>query len=775
MASPGDRPMSAPQTGEPQTEEHQTALEDPAALPFLPMLYVAWADGDLSSGEMEEICRRLGDECGSRLRPWLDTTAPPTARDLARLLRRLESAAKGMEPGEKLSLTGFGLALARLSGQVVRDAERQALAAVEAALGIADSEAARQLLTSRRPAPQPRPATPSFDVDALEQRLDGEHRELRQRLRHLLSEPEFRPPLGQSKEAARQWVLERCRRLADEGIGSLSFPEADGGAGDIGQFIAAFETLALGDLSLLIKFGVQFGLFGGSILNLGTAPQRRQYLTRVGRLELPGCFAMTETGHGSNVQDLETVAHYDAAEGVFVLRTPHDGARKDYIGNAALHGEMATVFAQLQVGEEHHGVHAFLVPIRDATGHPLPGVRIDDCGEKLGLNGVDNGRLWFDNVKVPRQGMLDRFASVDADGVYSSPIASPNKRFFTMLGTLVGGRVSVACGALSATKTALRIAVGYGEARRQFGDEDRPEFKLMDYQTHQRRLLPRLAKTYALHFALEHLRQAYVDSSSEDRRAVEGLAAGLKAYSTWHATETIQVCRECCGGQGYLAVNRFAALKADTDVFTTFEGDNVVLLLLVAKGLLSGYKRQFGRLGVAGLVRYVASQAALALSERNPVITRRTDEAHLRSLELHTAALRFREQHTLSSVARRLKRRLDGGMAMSEAMIEVQTHLLEAAQAHVESSVHGHLAAAVEATEAPDQRAVLETLRQLHAVDLLERYRGWYQEHGYFEAAKARALRPLVNTLCAEVRPQALPLVKALGIPKALLQGTIGV
>ncbi len=755
--------------------EHLKALDDPTALPFLPMLYVAWADGDLSDGEMEEICRRLGWECGSRLQPWLDTANPPSARDLAQLLAHLSEAAQKMERQEKLTLTGFGLALARLSGHVVKDAERQALAEVEGALGIADSEAARQLLTSRRPAPQPQAVEASFAVKALQRRLDGEHGELRQRIRDLLSEPQMTPPLGQSTAEARQWVMDRCRRLADEGLGSLSFPREDGGADDIEQFIVAFETLALGDLSLLIKFGVQFGLFGGSILNLGTESQHREYLTRVGRLELPGCFAMTETGHGSNVQDLETVARYDASEGVFELRTPHDGARKDYIGNAALHGEMATVFAQLQVGEEHHGVHAFLVPIRDASGQTLPGVRIQDNGRKLGLNGVDNGRLWFDGVRVPRQALLDRFASVDAEGIYSSPIASPNKRFFTMLGTLVGGRVSVACGALTASKTALRIAVGYGEARRQFGDEDLPEIKLLDYQTHQRRLLPRLAKTYALHFGLQHLRRVFVDSSSEDRRHVEGLAAGLKAYSTWHATDTIQTCRECCGGQGYLAVNRFAALKADTDVFTTFEGDNVVLLLLVAKGLLSGYQRQFGRLGVAGLVRYVASQAATALSERNPVITRRSDEAHLRSLELHSAALRFREQHTLSSVARRLKRRLDGGMAMGEAMIEVQTHLLEAAMAHVESSVHGHFAAAVEATEAEDQRAMLESLRQLHALDLLEKHRGYYQEHGYFEAAKSRALRPLVNKLCSEVRPQALPLVRALGIPAALLRGTIGV
>ena len=105
--------------------------------------------------------------------------------------------------------------------------------------------------------------------------------------------------------------------------------------------------------------------------------------------------------------------------------------------------------------------------------------------------------------------MLDRFAQVSSDGAYSSEIASPSKRFFTMLGTLVGGRVSVGAGALSAAKTALTIAVRYGLRRRQFGPAGQPETALLDYRTHQRRLLPRLATTYAIHFAIAHLARRF--------------------------------------------------------------------------------------------------------------------------------------------------------------------------------------------------------------------------------------------------------------------------
>ena len=104
--------------------------------------------------------------------------------------------------------------------------------------------------------------------------------------------------------------------------------------------------LANADLSLLVKAGVQWGLFGGAIENLGTE-RHHALLPEVMDLTLPGCFAMTETGHGSDVQSLLTTATYDPAADEFVLRTPSLAARKDYIGGAARDARLAVVFAQL--------------------------------------------------------------------------------------------------------------------------------------------------------------------------------------------------------------------------------------------------------------------------------------------------------------------------------------------------------------------------------------------------------------------------------------------
>src|SRR3989440_8479535 len=347
----------------------------------------------------------------------------------------------------------------------------------------------------------------AVEIGRLRTLLDGRWGPIREEVRdQIRASPLLRPVHGLPVEAYRARVMEQARLVSQTRSARLFFPREYGGEGDMGGALSAFETIALVDLSLLVKVGVQYGLFGGVIRRLGTERHHRRYLHAAMTMELPGCFAMTETGHGSDVQSIRTTATYDPAREEFTIHTPDDDARKDYIGNVARDGRLAAVFAQLITAGKGRGVHVFLVPIRDQRGRPCPNVRIEDCGHKGGLNGVDNGRLWFDQVRVPREALLDRFGKVARDGSYSSPIESETRRFFTMLGTLVSGRVSVAGAALSATKLALAIAIHYGSTRRQFRAPGRDEeVILLDYLHHQRRLLPPLATTYALHLRPESL------------------------------------------------------------------------------------------------------------------------------------------------------------------------------------------------------------------------------------------------------------------------------
>ena len=527
--------------------------------------------------------------------------------------------------------------------------------------------------------------------------LDGPYSSARDAAREFLSSPARRIDADQTKEAQREQTLRLLQELAAAEFGNRTYPGVTTNESDLGSFMASFETLGYGPLSLLVKFGVQFGLFGGSIYFLGTEKHHR-LLPQVASVDLPGCFAMSELGHGSNVMALETTATYDNATDQLVVHTPRESARKEWIGNAAAHGRMATVFAQLIVNNENHGVHAVLVPIRHESGEPMSGVRIDDCGHKLGLNGVDNGRLWFDQVRVPRDNLLDRYETIDESGNYHSDIPGSNKRFFTMLGTLVGGRICVGAGAVSASKVGLAIALRYGASRRQFGPDGEPERRLNDYPAHQRRLLPALAQAYALTAAVEHARGKFL--SDNDPRETEALAAGIKAYCTDHATWSLQRCREACGGQGYLSANRIGPLKSDSDVFTTFEGDNTVLLQLVGKALLSDFRRQFADSRMLGTMRFLGNKARRALAQTNPIVSRLSDPEHLRDRAFQTGLLKFREDHLVEQAALRIKRRIDEGATTFEAFVAVQNHVLAMAHAHVERVVHDcFIASIVQADE----------------------------------------------------------------------------
>jgi acyl-CoA oxidase len=634
------------------------------------------------------------------------------------------------------------------------------------------------------------PTAPRTDVrpaaETLQAFLDGEQAEIRNLTREWLSRPGNAPKPHLPLEQHRAQVLAWARELAADERTALGFPVEYGGQGSVDGSVAAFETLAFGDLSLLVKIGVQFGLFGGAVNHLGTERHHQRYLQDIATLKLAGCFAMTESGHGSNVADLETTATYDPEREEFVIHTPHDGARKDYIGNAARDGRMAAVFAQLIVGGESRGVHALLVPLRDDDGTVLDGIRIEDCGAKLGLDGVDNGRIWFDHVRVPREALLDRYAQVSPDGVYFSPIENPTRRFFTMLGTLIQGRVSVCGAGVNATKVALAIAIHHGLTRRQFGPPGGEEVVLLDYRAHQRRLLPALATTYALHFAQDELRTRLhgvftaEEEPQRERRELETMAAGLKAVATWHATATIQECREACGGSGYLRGNRFAALKADTDVFTTFEGDNTVLLQLAAKNLLTDFRDQVGDLDPLALGRFFAAQAMETVAERSAMrelLTRladdllpgRDDDGDLTDRDTQLELMRWREQHILSGAARRLKGGIDAGRAPFEVLLDCQDHVISAARAYVDRVVLEAFAEAVPRCPDPRLRDILDTLCSLHALSVIERERGWFQEHGRLSSTRSKAVIKSVNALCEQIRPHAELLVDAFGVPEAAL------
>jgi acyl-CoA oxidase len=615
----------------------------------------------------------------------------------------------------------------------------------------------------------------TFDPKVLQLLLDGQHAEIRNTVKRLITQPEFRYYQGNDVTAYRKQVLDWTRRLAATGIGRIFMSRSVGGEENLPKSIAAFEALAFHDLSLVIKLGVQFGLFAGSIQRLGTEYHHRKYLPDAASGTLMGCFAMTEIGHGSNVQGLETTATYHRESDCFVLHSPNYSAGKNYIGNAAEDARLAVVFAQLEMNGQKLGVHAFLVLIRDENGNTLPGVTIEDNGLKMGLNGVDNGKIWFDHVQVPRVEMLNRFANVTADGQYRSEIQSQGARFFTMIGTLIGGRISIATTANSAAKSALTIAVRYAARRRQFGSpKAAQETLLLDYPAHQRKLCPLIAKAFALDFALKHLIERNETVHSGNSRSLETLAAGLKAVATWNVTQTVQTCREACGGEGYIAANRISALKADTDIYTTFEGDNTVLMQLVAKNLLSEFKDKLTEMRPAQMAGFFIDQRLAAIAKRNPGFTFNVSQGHLRDTDFHIVMFRFHEATALFSAAQQFhrltsKKHLDPYGAFAQ----IQRELLDLAHAHIDRVILERFAHMVLTVQSRPIKLVLKRLCDLFALSQIELNKGWYLERGALTGFKSRAVTRQVDKLCREVRHEAVQLVDSFGIPDACLAAPI--
>ena len=758
----------------------------PGILTMLPMFYVGWSDSVLSPSEIALIHDKLSKsdfltpEEKEYLIRYTDPKHPPSQSLFKEWVEVLRENAHDLDGIEKKSLVQLGVEMAKSSSPSQGDKpwnDPKAIIAIEeiqSAMGL-DNENSVRLLLSKVDTESITEMTinRSFDPKKLQAILDGDKADVITRVKKLLQDPFFKHSLNPNKEEKRKITLAQCKALADQGLGAYAFPTEYGGGGRVGDHITVFETLAYGDLSLLIKFGVQFGLFGGSVYNLGTEKHHRKYVEALGKAELLGCFAMTETGHGSNVRGLLTTATYNHKTQSIVVNSPSIDAGKEYIGNA-IDSTMAAVFAQLIVDGEVHGVHAILVPIRDKNNNLLEGVKVEDCGYKIGLNGVDNGRLWFDNVTVPVENLLDRYGSINNAGVYESPIKNPNKRFFTMLGALVVGRVCVGQAGVNVSKSALAIAIKYAAKRRQFAAKDgEPEKLIIDYPSHQRRLFPRLAKTYGYYLAISKLSEDYIKADEDQMRKIETKAAGLKSMATWHATDTVQECREACGGKGYLSENGFAALKGDSDIFTTFEGDNTVLLQLVAKGLLTEFKQSFHDEGFTAVIRYLGDRISNTMVGYNPIYTRNTSSEHLLDRDFHLHALRFREKKLLISLSQRMQDYLKKRIAPYDAFLKCQNHMIELAKAYVERLVLRNFAQKIDNSEDGPAKNALIKMCDLYALTVIEEHKGWFLESDYMDGSKTKAIRRMVTKLCTEIRPNAVAYVDAFGISDELLGAEI--
>uniref|UniRef100_A0A0K8TTB3 Acyl-coenzyme A oxidase n=1 Tax=Tabanus bromius TaxID=304241 RepID=A0A0K8TTB3_TABBR len=344
--------------------------------------------------------------------------------------------------------------------------------------------------------------------------------------------------------------------------------------------------------SLSVKIALGVGLFNNALHAMGTERHKKYYDAAWNR-EIVTCMAITEVAHGSNTKSIRTTAKYDPQTKEFIIHTPDFEAAKCWIGNLGKTATVALTFANLYTPDGvDHGLHGFLVPVRNPqTLQAYPGVLVGDIGDKIGLNGIDNGFVMFSNYRIPRENLLNRTGDVTPDGAYESVFSEPGKILGAALESFSAGRIGIMQEAANTLSNAAVIAVRYAAIRKQFGQEkNSPEIPIINYQLHQWRIFPYLAAACVLKVSVLELTKTYlkiVEKSQADSNGFElltqivsevhALISSSKPLITWTARDAIQEAREACGGHGYLKASNLGELRNNHDPSCTYEGDNNVL------------------------------------------------------------------------------------------------------------------------------------------------------------------------------------------------------
>jgi acyl-CoA dehydrogenase len=334
------------------------------------------------------------------------------------------------------------------------------------------------------------------------------------------------------------------------GLFGFSIPAEYGGLGltmaqearlvmELGWTTPAFRSL----------FGTNNGIAGHTILEGGTAGQKKDWLPRIASGEWTASFALTEAEAGSDPSDLRTSAR--RTESGYLL----DGAKR-YITNAPI-ADVFMVFARHGDNDDaSHDVSAFLVP-RDAAG-----LTVGPRDHKMGQRGAWTAEVFLDRVEVPE----------------SALIGEEGAGYRTAMRSLAHGRLHIAALCVGMAQRLLEETVSYALQRKQSGHP------IAEFQLVQGLIADSQTDVYAGHALV--LAAAAAFDAKDDVRMGPSCA---KYFASEMVGRVADRAVQVHGGAGYMqgvAVERF---YRDARLFRIYEGTSQVQQVVIAKQALSRY------------------------------------------------------------------------------------------------------------------------------------------------------------------------------------------
>ncbi|XP_039267686.2 peroxisomal acyl-coenzyme A oxidase 1-like [Styela clava] len=514
-----------------------------------------------------------------------------------------------------------------------------------------------------------------------------------------------------------------------------------------------------------VFFDLHYGMFVPTLMGQATDEQRAKWLIPAINHEILGTYAQTEMGHGTFLRGLETTAHYDPETEEFEIHSPTISSIKWWPGTLGKTCNHAIVMAQLYTRGVCHGIHAFMVQIRNMEDHTsMPGITLGDIGPKFGYNENDNGFLKLDHVRVPRDNMLMKHSQVLEDGTY---VAAPRKNL--TYGTMTMVRSFIVRDAAYALARACTIAIRYSAVRRQSElRPGEPEPQILSYPTQQHKLFPLLATSYAFFFAQLHMVEMYGSVNEavgkgdySNMQELHSVSSGLKAFTTWTTNSGIEVCRMSCGGHGYSLASGLPELYTYFTPNCTYEGENTVLMLQNARYLIKCARE--GSNG-AKSVAYIHQDA--------PQMRQYVD---LNDLDTICKLYEQRARGLVKFAANKVEEEVRNGEDLVGALNKVSVHSVRAANAHCHYFVVKNFVDEIKTLElSPGLRSVLMDLARLYALDGLSKNSGEFMEEGLLSGKDVKQCHQLVVELLPKIRPNAVSLVDAYEFSDKILMSVLG-